>query len=98
MTVFRERPKSIHSSQNSRTGGIWPPTQTGVYAIVSNDGGRTWDEDRPIQLALSALNEVGWPVTLQLDDGSLLTAYALTAYLKQPRDMFVTETVRWQLP
>ncbi|MAV38038.1 MAG: hypothetical protein CMJ59_21585 [Planctomycetaceae bacterium] len=70
----------------------------GVYAIVSNDGGRTWDRDHPIQLALSALNQVGWPVTLQLADGSLLTGYALTAYLKQPPDMFVTETVRWRLP
>jgi hypothetical protein len=69
----------------------------GVYAIVSNDGGRTWDEDHPIQLVLSVLNQVGWPVTLQLDDGSLVTAYALTAYLKQPPDMFVTETVRWRL-
>ena len=70
----------------------------GVYAIVSRDGGRTWDRDHPIQLALSAHNQVGWPVTVQLDDGSLLTGYALTAYLKQPPDKFVTETVRWRLP
>ena len=34
----------------------------------------------------------------QLDDGSLVTAYALTAYLKQPPDVYVTETVRWRLP
>ena len=70
----------------------------GVYAIVSSDGGQTWDHDHPVQLALSSLNQVGWPVTLQLDDGSLVTAYALTAYLKQPPDMFVTETVHWRLP
>ena len=70
----------------------------GVYAIVSSDGGRTWDRDHPIQLALSAHNQVGWPVTVQLVDGSLLTGYALTAYLKQPPDKFVTETVRWRLP
>ena len=70
----------------------------GVYAIVSNDGGRTWDRDHPIQLALSALNQVGWPVTVELADSSLVTGYALTAYLKQPPDMFVTETVRWRLP
>ena len=70
----------------------------GVYAIVSSDGGRTWDRDHPIQLALSAHNQVGWPVTVQLADDSLLTGYALTAYLKQPPDKSVTETVRWRLP
>ena len=41
---------------------------------------------------------MGWPLTLQLKDGSLLTAYALTAYLKQPPDLFVTEVVRWRWP
>ena len=70
----------------------------GVYAIVGSDGGRTWDHDHPVQLTLSSLNQVGWPVTVQLDDASLLTGYALTAYLKQPPDMFVIETVRWRLP
>jgi len=70
----------------------------GVFAMVSSDGGKTWSRDRPAQLALSALNNVGWPVTLQLKDGSLLTAYALTAYLKQPPDRFVTEVVRWRWP
>ena len=70
----------------------------GVYAIVSSDGGRAWDHDHPAQLALSSLNQVGWPVTVQLDDARLLTGYALTAYLKRPPDMFVTETVRWRLP
>ena len=49
--------------------------------MVSADGGQTWDRSQPVQLALSAKNNVGWPVTLQLKDGSLLTAYALTAYL-----------------
>ena len=70
---------------------------TGSVA-VSRDGGRTWDRDHPIQLALSAKNNVGWPVTLQLGDGSLVTAYAVTAYLKQPPDLYVTETVRWRFP
>ena len=70
----------------------------GVFAMVSADGGKTWDRGQPVQLALSALNQVGWPVTLQLNDGSLLTAYALTAYLKQPPDLFVTEVVRWRWP
>ena len=70
----------------------------GVFAIVSSDGGRTWDRDHPVQLALSASNTAGWPVTLQLADHSLITAYALTAYLHQSPGAFVTEVVRWRLP
>lgn len=70
----------------------------GVYAILSRDGGRTWDRDHPIQLALSADYYVGWPATLQLADQSLITSYALTAYVKQPPETTVTEVVRWRLP
>jgi photosystem II stability/assembly factor-like uncharacterized protein len=70
----------------------------GVYAILSKDGGKTWDLDRPIELALSAMYHVGWPVTLQLADRSLITCYALEAYWKQDPDTVVTEVVRWRLP
>lgn len=70
----------------------------GAYAIVSNDGGKTWDRDHPIRLAASADLYVGWPVTLQLKDRSLITAYAITAYLRQPPEKTVTEVVRWRLP
>ncbi len=70
----------------------------GAYAIVSKDGGKSWDLDHPIQLALSADIYVGWPVTLQLADGSLITSYAITAYLKQPPGTTVTEVVRWSMP
>lgn len=70
----------------------------GVYAVVSQDQGKTWDLDHPSQLALSASNYVGWPVTLQLSDGSLLTSYAVTAYLHQPPAIYVCEVVRWRLP
>lgn len=70
----------------------------GVFAIISNDGGITWDLRNPIQLSLSASIWVGWPVTLQLQDNSLITSYASTTYLQQPPDMFTCEVVRWHLP
>ncbi|MEE3370425.1 MAG: sialidase family protein [Planctomycetota bacterium] len=70
----------------------------GAYAIVSQDGGKTWDHDQPIRLAASADLYVGWPFTLQLKDESLLTVYALTAYLRQPPETTATEVVRWRLP
>ena len=70
----------------------------GVSAIVSTDGGRSWDREHPARLVLSADLYVGWPVTIQLADRSLLTAYAITAYLEQPPQKTVTEVVRWKLP
>jgi len=70
----------------------------GVAAMVSADGGRTWDRDRPIQLALSADDETGWAVTLQLADGSLITAYAITLYSEKDPPTTACEVVRWRLP
>jgi len=70
----------------------------GTFAVLSTDGGKTWDLDNPIQLALSADLYVGWPVTLQLSDDSLLTSYASTSYLHQPPDTTTCEVVRWWLP
>ena len=70
----------------------------GVFAIVSEDNGETWDVDHPIQLSLSADYYVGWPVALQLPDDSLVTSYASTTYLKQPPDMTTCEVVKWRLP
>lgn len=70
----------------------------GAYAVLSRDNGRTWSYDRPIQLALSADLYVGWPVSMPLDDGSILTVYAITSYLNQPPDRYTCEVVRWKLP
>lgn len=70
----------------------------GVSAIVSEDQGRTWDREHPIQLALSADVYTGWPVTLQLSDGSLITSYASTTYYREVPDHFTCEVVRWSLP
>jgi len=66
-------------------------------AIVSADGGRTWDREHPVILSLSADIYVGWAVTLEMPDGSLMTSYATTSYLKQPPDTTTCEVVRWRL-
>ena len=70
----------------------------GVSAILSYDGGITWDRDHTIRLATSNGYWVGWAVTLELPDHSLITSYATTAYPKQPPDMFTSEVVRWNMP
>jgi hypothetical protein len=70
----------------------------GICAIVSDDQGRTWEHGHPVQLALSADVYVGWPVTLQLADGSLLTSYATTTHYRELPDNTTCEVVRWSLP
>ena len=80
----------------------------GVCAVVSDDDGRTWSHDAPVQLALSADCYTGWPVTVELDNdqedrGELITCYMITAYLNEPPESKglernVCEVVRWRLP
>lgn len=70
----------------------------GAFAVISSDEGRSWDREHPIQIALSAGYWVGWPVTLELPDKSLVTSYAATTYLNQPPDMYSCEVVRWNPP
>ena len=69
----------------------------GSCAVLSRDGGKTWDLQHPIQLAFSADLYVGWAVTLPLPDGSLITSYASTTYYKQEPDRTTCEVVRWEL-
>ena len=75
----------------------------GVCAVVSNDGGETWSYDAPIQLAVSADHLTGWPVTVELEPGEMITSYAITAYLNEPpgnntATRNVCEVVRWRIP
>ena len=70
----------------------------GVSAMMSTDGGRAWDRDHTIRLSTSNGYYVGWAVTLQLPDHSLITSYAATTYAQQPPDKFTAEVVRWHMP
>ncbi|MFH1006071.1 MAG: sialidase family protein [Candidatus Latescibacterota bacterium] len=70
----------------------------GVSAILSADGGKTWDLDHTIRLSTSNGYSVGWAVTLELPDYSLITSYAVTSYAEQPPNRFTSEVVRWQMP
>ena len=75
----------------------------GVYAILSEDNGKTWDFGHPIMLALSMNCYTGWPASVQLPDGQILTAYAVTGYLegegaslmRPGKGDTVAESVRW---
>lgn len=69
----------------------------GVFAVLSEDNGKTWSTDSPIQLAVSTRVYTGWPTSVQLDDGSIVTMYAASPYVGK-KDFTVAETVRWTLP
>lgn len=44
-------------------------------ACISKDGGKTWDIENEIVLSLSETSDLGYPASVQLDDGSILTIY-----------------------
>ena len=48
----------------------------GIQAMLSHDQGETWDTKHKIALVSDAENmEVGYPSSVQLDDGTICTAY-----------------------
>ena len=42
---------------------------------ISKDGGKTWDIENEILLSLSETDDLGYPASVELDDGSILTIY-----------------------
>jgi len=71
----------------------------GICAILSGDLGKTWDTDHPILLAMSSDIYVGWPVTLELPEGGMITSYATTAYMHLPQARRTAfQVVRWEVP
>lgn len=57
--------------------------QFGVQAMLSRDEGRTWTA--PLRLASTASWDCGYPSSVELDDGSIVTAYYAAGGEGQPR-------------
>lgn len=73
----------------------------GACAMVSEDEGGTWNTEHRVQLSFSAVSATGnngWPVTVELGDGDVLTCYASNAYPNEEPPTVVCEVVRWKLP
>ena len=51
------------------------PTGFGEYACVSCDEGKTWDVEHEIYISAHDAGDLGYPSTVQLDNGDLLTVY-----------------------
>jgi len=47
----------------------------GEFAMVSNDGGKTWDEKNEICLSLSHIGDLGYPASVLLPDGDIVTVF-----------------------
>jgi sialidase-1 len=47
----------------------------GERACISRDGGKTWDIENEITLSLAPSSDLGYPASVQLDDGSIYTIY-----------------------
>jgi hypothetical protein len=47
----------------------------GERACISKDEGKTWDIENEIVLSMSDSGDLGYPASLQLDDGSIITIY-----------------------
>jgi sialidase-1 len=70
----------------------WEPR--GEYACVSRDDGVTWDVANEIKLASAFSGDIGYPASVQLDDGSIWTVYYQAA---QPGENPCLMGTHWRL-
>lgn len=57
----------------------------GAGVVLSRDGGKTWDEARATFLGWDSLNtDTGYPSTVQLDDGTIVTMYYAVGTAQSP--------------
>lgn len=47
----------------------------GEKACISKDGGKTWEIEKEIMISPAMNGDLGYPASLQLEDGSILTVY-----------------------
>ncbi len=69
----------------------------GAQALLSRDEGQTWDRTRKLMLGYHSWGGGGYPCTIRLDSGHLLTLYYGNSRQGGQSFPFV-EAVRWNLP
>lgn len=71
----------------------------GVKALISTDNGKTWNKANPITLASDAPNvDCGYPSSVQLPDGSILTIYYQVDDPKNTPASAKAKVVIWKEP
>lgn len=63
-------------------------------ACLSKDGGKSWDIKNEITLSQSANGDLGYPASVQLDDGSIFTVYY---QIDQPGEKTCLMATHWKL-
>jgi hypothetical protein len=63
-------------------------------ACVSRDGGKTWDVENEIILSRAMNGDLGYPASVQLDDGSILTIYY---QIDKPGELTCLMSTHWRL-
>src|SRR4051812_24253796 len=66
----------------------------GERACVSRDEGRTWDTAHQVVLAAAPGPDLGYPTSVQLSDGSILTVYYQAEKIGAPTNLWSTH---WRL-
>lgn len=66
----------------------------GERACISRDEGKTWDVANEVVLNNAASRDLGYPSSVQLKDGSILTVYYQAEKFGQPTSLFSTH---WRL-
>jgi len=66
----------------------------GERAAISRDEGKTWDVENPISLVGAPGPDLGYPSSVQLDDGSILTVYYQSDKVGEPTFLMSTH---WRL-
>lgn len=58
---------AVYGRRTKNRGGF------GEYASISTDGGRTWGKE--MKLSGAANNDLGYPASVEIEDGTILTVY-----------------------
>jgi hypothetical protein len=66
----------------------------GEHACISKDGGQTWDVEHEITLRSAPNGDLGYPSSVELDDGSILTVYYQVA---RPGEKTSLLSTHWKL-
>jgi hypothetical protein len=66
----------------------------GERACLSKDGGKTWDIDHEITINESSTADLGYPSSVQLEDGSIFTVYY---QIDRPGEKTCLMGTRWKI-
>lgn len=66
----------------------------GQRACISDDGGRNWDHEHEIVLSNVWASDLGYPASVQLDDGTIITVYY---EMDRPEEKPCLKATTWRL-